>query len=63
MKRITVNLQESCHHTLSVFAAYNKKSINDTVIAAVRAYIRSHSSYKLIAKDLLQCPLPDDYDS
>ena len=55
MKRITVNMQDRCHHVLSVFAAYTQRSINDVVLDAVRAHITSHPNYDIIAKDLLQC--------
>ena len=54
MKRINVNMQDSCHHALSVFAAYRQKSINDVVLEALSKYIRNHPSYEIIAKDLLQ---------
>ena len=54
MKRITVNMQDTCHHKLSVFAAYTQKSINDICIEALSAHIQSHPSYQIIANDLLQ---------
>ena len=55
MKRMTVNIQDRCHHVLSVFAAYTQRSINDVVLDALRAHITSHPNYDIIAKDLLQC--------
>ena len=55
MKRMTVNIQDRCHHILSVFAAYTQKSINDVVLDALKAHITSHPNYDIIAKDLLQC--------
>ena len=58
MKRITVNMQDTCHHKLSVFAAYTKKSINSVVIEALSAHIQSHPSYEIIANDLLQADIP-----
>ena len=54
MKRITVNMQDTCHHKLSVFAAYTQKRINDVCIEALAAHIQSHPSYQIIANDLLQ---------
>ena len=54
MKRITVNMQDICHHKLSVFAAYTKKSINDVCNDALKAHIQNHPSYQIIANDLLQ---------
>ena len=54
MKRINVNMQDTCHHALSVFAAFQKKSINDVVLEALSTHIRNHPSYEIIAKDLLQ---------
>ena len=54
MKRINVNMQDSCHQVLSVFAAYQQKSINDVVLEALSTHIRKHPSYATIAKDLLQ---------
>tara|TARA_R100001443_G_scaffold2490_2_gene8308 strand:- start:124 stop:315 length:192 start_codon:yes stop_codon:yes gene_type:complete len=54
MKRITVNMQDICHHKLSVFAAYTKKSINSVVNDALKAHIQNHPSYQIIANDLLQ---------
>ena len=54
MKRINVNMKESCHQVLSVFAAYQQKSINDVVLEALSTHIRNHPSYETIAKDLLQ---------
>jgi len=53
---MTVNIQDSCHHKLSVFAAYTQKSINDVVLDALREHITKHPSYEIIAKDLLQYP-------
>ena len=54
MRRINLNMQDSCHQVLSVFAAYQQKSINDVVLDAISTHIRNHPSYKIIAKDLLQ---------
>ncbi len=54
MRRINVNMQDTCHHALSVFAAYQQKSINDVVLEALSTHIRTHPSYEIIAKDLLQ---------
>jgi hypothetical protein len=54
MRRINVNMQDSCHQVLSVFAAYQQKSINDVVLEALATHIRNDPSYKIIAKDLLQ---------
>ena len=54
MRRINVNMQDSCHQVLSVFAAYQQKSINDVVLEALSTHIRNHPSYAIIAKDLLQ---------
>ena len=60
MKRITVNMQDICHHKLSVFAAYSKRSINDIANEALKAYIQEHPSYQIIANDLLQQDIPTD---
>tara|TARA_R100001443_G_scaffold13520_3_gene23515 strand:- start:185 stop:382 length:198 start_codon:yes stop_codon:yes gene_type:complete len=54
MKRITVNMQDICHHKLSVFAAYTQKSINDVVLDALKEHVTKHPRYEIIAKDLLQ---------
>ena len=54
LKRITVNMQDICHHKLSVFAAYTQKSINSVVNDALKAHIQNHPSYQIIANDLLQ---------
>jgi len=54
MKRITVNMQDTCHHKLSVFAAYTQKSINSVVNEALKAHIQNHPSYQIIANNLLQ---------
>tara|TARA_R100000742_G_C4231112_1_gene52642 strand:+ start:528 stop:731 length:204 start_codon:yes stop_codon:yes gene_type:complete len=54
MRRINVNMQDSCHQALSVFAAYQQKSINAVVLEALSTHIRNHPSYVIIAKDLLQ---------
>ena len=54
MKRITVNMQDICHHKLSVFAAYTQKSINSVVNDALKAHIQNHPSYQIIANNLLQ---------
>ena len=60
MKRITVNMQDICHHKLSVFAAYSQRSINDIANEALKTYIQSHPGYKIIANDLLQADTPTD---
>jgi len=54
LKRITVNMQDTCHHKLSVFAAYTQTSINSVVNEALKAHIQKHPSYQIIANDLLQ---------
>ena len=53
-------MQDICHHKLSVFAAYTKKSINSVVNDALKAHIQSHPSYQIIANDLLQADIPTD---
>ena len=58
MKRITVNMQDTCHHKLSVFAAYTQTSINSVVNDALKAHIQRHPSYQIIANDLLQEDIP-----
>ena len=60
MKRITVNMQDICHHKLSVFAAYSQRSINDIANEALKTYIQGHPSYEIIANDLLQADIPTD---
>ena len=54
MKRLNVNMHDTCHHALSIFAAYQKKSINEVVLDALSTHIRNHPNYEIIAKDLLQ---------
>jgi len=46
-------MQDTCHHKLSVFAAYTQKSINEVCIDALKAHIQNHPSYQIIANDLL----------
>ena len=53
-------MQDICHHTLSVFAAYSQRSINDIANEAIKTYIQGHTSYEIIANDLLQADIPTD---